>query len=204
MTDLKARVVIDCKDHLLGRLASVIAKELLNGTKIAAVRTENICISGSFMRNKIKYHYFLDKRKNTNPRAGPFHFRSPSKILWRTVRGMLPHKTKRGTAALKRLKVYEGVPPPFDQTKRVVVPEAYRAVRLRPGRKYTVLGRLSAEVGWKYRDVVARLENKRKIRSHAWYLRQKAIKAQHAKAAAQFAVKHPQLKASLVASGFLK
>lgn len=40
--------------------------------------------------------------------------RAPSKILWRTVRGMLPHKLKRGAEALDRLKVFEGVPPPYD------------------------------------------------------------------------------------------
>ena len=27
--------------------------------------------------------------RNTNPRQGPFHFRSPAKILWRTIRGMV-------------------------------------------------------------------------------------------------------------------
>ena len=203
MTDFKRRVVIDCKDHLLGRLASVIAKELLNGQKIVCVRTEAICISGSFLRNRIKYHYFLDKKKNTNPRAGPFHFRCPSKILWRTIRGMLPHKIHRGAQALQRLKVFEGVPPPYDKVKRSVVPEAFRPVRLAPGRKFTVLGRLSAEVGWKYRDVVTKLENKRKVRSHAWYLRTKALQAQKKKAVAEFEKTKPELKAALVASGFL-
>ncbi len=42
-------------------------------------------------------------------------FRAPSKILWRTVRGMLPHKLKRGAEALDRLKVFEGIPPPYDK-----------------------------------------------------------------------------------------
>ena len=37
--------------------------------------------------------------------GGPFHLRAPSRIFWRTVRGMLPHKTKRGAEALNRLKV---------------------------------------------------------------------------------------------------
>ena len=41
---------------------------------------------------------------------------------------MIPHKTKRGAAALARLKVYEGVPPPYDKTKRVVVPDALKCV----------------------------------------------------------------------------
>lgn len=41
------RIVVDCRGHLLGRLASKVAKELLNGQKIVAVRTEEIVISGS-------------------------------------------------------------------------------------------------------------------------------------------------------------
>jgi large subunit ribosomal protein L13Ae len=88
---------------------------------------------------------------------GPFHFRAPSRIFYKTVRGMIPHKTARGAAAMERLKVFEGVPPPYDKVKRVVVPQALRVLRLKPGRKYCTVGRLSHEVGWKYQDVVARL-----------------------------------------------
>lgn len=35
---------------------------------------------------------------------------------------MIPHKTARGAAALERLKVFEGVPPPYDKQKKMVVP----------------------------------------------------------------------------------
>lgn len=41
----------------------------------------------------------------TNPKRGPFHERSPAAILKRTVRGMLPYKTRRGAEALERLQV---------------------------------------------------------------------------------------------------
>ena len=59
--------VIDCKNHLLGRLASIIAKELLGGQRVVCVRCEEINISGSFYRNKLK---FLDKlRKCTNTKG---------------------------------------------------------------------------------------------------------------------------------------
>merc|ERR1739838_890762 len=98
-------VVIDCRDHLLGRLASVIAKELLNGQKVVAVRCEQINISGSFIRNKLKYGLYLRKRCNVNPQHGPFHYRRPGMMLHRVVRGMIPHKLSRGAAALERLKV---------------------------------------------------------------------------------------------------
>ena len=92
----------------------------------------------------------------THRLPGPFHFRAPSRIFYKTVRGMIPHKTARGAAAMERLKVFEGVPPPYDKKKRMVVPQALRVLRLKPGRKYCTVGRLSHEVGWKYKDVVER------------------------------------------------
>ncbi|KAA8497918.1 60S ribosomal protein L13a [Porphyridium purpureum] len=168
-------VVVDARAHLLGRLASIVAKELLCGQKVVVTRCEAIEMSGRFIRKKNKYLMFLRKRMNTNPSRGPFHFRAPSRIFWRTVRGMLPHKTERGQEALGRLKVFEGIPPPYDKMKRMVVPDALRVVRLAPRRKHCVLGRLSHEVGWKYQDVLARLETKRKVHSAAYYQRKKAL-----------------------------
>lgn len=79
-------------------------------------------------------------------------------MFWRTVRGMIPHKTARGAAALERLKVFEGIPAPYDHKKRVVVPQALRVLRLKPGRKYCTVGRLGHEFGWKYQDTVAKYE----------------------------------------------
>jgi hypothetical protein len=46
-------IVIDGKGHLLGRLASIISKQILSGQKIVVVRCEEINISGSFFRNKV-------------------------------------------------------------------------------------------------------------------------------------------------------
>ncbi|KAL4787665.1 AMP dependent synthetase and ligase [Aspergillus varians] len=183
MSSIDPVVVIDGKGHLLGRLASTVAKQLLNGQKIVVVRCEALNISGEFFRAKLKYHAYLRKITRFNPtRGGPFHFRAPSRIFYKAVRGMIPHKTARGAAALERLKVFEGVPPPYDKKKRVVVPQALRVLRLRPGRKYCTVGRLSHEVGWKYQDVVARLEERRKVKSSAYYERKKAARRQLAHA----------------------
>ncbi|CAI0436803.1 unnamed protein product [Linum tenue] len=148
------RVVVDARHHMLGRLASILAKELLNGQKVVVVRCEEICLSGGLVRQKMKYMRFLRKRMNTKPSHGPIHFRAPSKILWRTIRGMIPHKTKRGEAALARLKVYEGVPPPYDKVKRMVIPDALKVLRLQSGHKYCLLGKLSSEVGWNHYDTI--------------------------------------------------
>jgi len=183
MSSFEPVVVIDGKGHLLGRLASTVAKQLLNGQKIVVVRCEALNISGEFFRAKLKYHAYLRKMTRFNPtRGGPFHFRAPSRILYKAVRGMIPHKTPRGAAAMERLKVFEGVPPPYDKKKRVVVPQALRILRLRPGRKYCTVGRLSHEVGWKYQDVVSRLEERRKVKSKAYYERKKAARRNLAQA----------------------
>lgn len=169
---------------MLGRLASTVAKQLLNGQKIVVVRAEALNISGEFFRNKLKYHDYLRKATAFNKKRGPFHFRAPSRIFYKAVRGMISHKTARGKAALERLKVFEGVPPPYDKKKRVVVPHALRVLRLKPGRKYTTLGKLSSSVGWKFEDVVAKLEEKRKARSAEYYLKKKAYNAVVAKKSA--------------------
>lgn len=76
---------------------------------------------------------------------------------------------------MNRLKVYDGVPTPYDKEKRMVVPSALRVVRLKPGRKYCVLGRLSHEVGWKYKDVLETLEEKRKAKAAVYYEHKKKV-----------------------------
>ncbi|KQK13135.1 60S ribosomal protein L13a-4 [Brachypodium distachyon] len=169
------RVVVDARHHMLGRLASIVAKELLNGQRVVVVRCEEICMSGGLVRQKMKYLRFLRKRMNTKPSHGPIHFRAPAKILWRTIRGMIPHKTKRGEAALARLKAYEGVPPPYDRTKRMVIPDALKVLRLQAGHKYCLLGQLSKEVGWNYADTIRELEEKRKEKAKVAYDRRKQL-----------------------------
>ncbi|KIO31160.1 hypothetical protein M407DRAFT_241879 [Tulasnella calospora MUT 4182] len=167
-----APVIIDGKGHLLGRLAAIVAKQLLAGQKIIVVRCEEINISGSYMRNKLRYANFLHKRHIVNPKKlGPFHHRAPSRILHRTIRGMLPYRTNRGANAIERIKLYEGCPPPYDLKKKMVVPGALRVLRLKPGRKYCTVKRLSHDFGWGYRDVVDRLEEKRKIKAQAYHER---------------------------------
>merc|ERR1712179_853711 len=108
-------VVIDGRGHLMGRLASFVAKEALLGQKVVVVRCEELVISGSFIRNKLKLLMKRNKRMNTNPKKGPFHHRSPSDMFHRMIRGMLPHKHYRGSAAFQRVKCLEGIPEPFNK-----------------------------------------------------------------------------------------
>ena len=59
---------------------------------------------------------------------------------------MVPQKTKRGQAALDRLKCFEGIPAPYDTQKRMVIPDALKVLRLGAGHKNVTLGALSSTV----------------------------------------------------------
>ena len=48
---------------------------------------------------------------------------------------MLPHKLHRGKEALERFKAFEGIPPPYDKKKRLVIPAALKVLRLKQRRK---------------------------------------------------------------------
>ena len=106
---------------------------------------------------------------NHNPRRGFKHYRFPSKVFWKVVRGMLRHKTDKAAAALGRMKVFEGIPAPYDAKKRQCVPDAMKVIRLKNYRPFCVLGDLCASVGWNKKAIVEKLENKRKQRSLTYY-----------------------------------
>lgn len=95
---------------------------------------------------------------------------------------MVPHKTARGAAAMGRLKVFDGVPAPYDTMKRQVIPDAMRAVKLSSFRKFCVLGDLSHQVGWGNKELISSMEDKRKKRAENWH-KQRIAQANEARKA---------------------
>ncbi|KAJ1634771.1 ribosomal protein L13 domain-containing protein, partial [Pavlovales sp. CCMP2436] len=114
-------VIIDCRGHLLGRLASTVAKELLTGQRVVCVRAEEINITGSLYRNKLKYAEFMVKKTNTNPKRGPFHFRGPARMLHRAIRGMMRcsrRSARRATRPTPTSSASRSAPPPPPSRRR--------------------------------------------------------------------------------------
>jgi large subunit ribosomal protein L13 len=99
--------IIDAENAVLGRLASVTAKQLLKGEEIAILNAEKAIITGDPKQIVGKY---LARRRRGSPQHGPFFPRHPDTIVRRAVRGMIPYKTSRGRSAMKRLRIYIGVP----------------------------------------------------------------------------------------------
>lgn len=101
-----------------------------------------------------------------------------------------------------KTQVFEGVPPPYDKVKRMVVPNALRVLRLHPRRKFTDIGRLASEYGWKYGAVVKTLEEKRKEKARAFYENKLKGQAARRQAAASKSSELSEVNATLEAFGY--
>ena len=137
--------VYDAENQILGRLCSVIAKDLLNGEEVRVVNCEKAVISG---KPEMMVKEYLERRWRGDPIKGPFFPRTPDRIFRRTVRGMLPWKKAKGRKAFKRLKVYIGLPEEFKNKKLEKVKDA-DANKLKC--KYITLEELSLALGAKKR-----------------------------------------------------
>jgi len=104
-------------------------------------------------------------------------------MFWKTLRGMLPHKSPRGAAAMTRLRCFDGMPFPYDHKKRMVVPSALKVCRMKAYRKSCVMGDLAKLAGWTKGDLINQLEEKRKEKSQKFHERKVAISQAKAKAA---------------------
>jgi len=143
MSNVMDYIVVDASNHILGRLASFVAKKLLEGYRVFIVNAEKAVISCTSRESIVKeWKDFLEVGRY---RAGPLHPRRPDRILLRAVRGMLPYRTDRGRRAYKRLKVYIGFPEELKSYRVLEIPEA-KADKLRC--RFITLAELAKEIGW--------------------------------------------------------
>ena len=136
------RIIVDADGLILGRMASKVAKNLLNGNKVIILNAEKAIISGKKKSKVLEAKEFLEVG---SPKRGPFHYRRPDRILRKTVRGMLPIRQPKGKSAYKRLRVFLGIPREFEKNQMITLKEA-KASKLK-GPSLT-LGELAKEIGW--------------------------------------------------------
>jgi large subunit ribosomal protein L13 len=134
--------IINADGMILGRMASILATRLLAGEEIAVVNAEKAIISGTRAR---VFSIYRRKRERGSREGGPFFPRRPDHIVKRTIRGMVPYKKERGDDALKRVRVYVGVPKEF-LGKEMETLEAASAKRLGSPR-FVTLGTVSKFLG---------------------------------------------------------
>jgi len=143
-------VVIDATMHKLGRAASKIAKMLLNGVNVTVVNAEKAIITGKKQAILERYKFLISRRALVSPKRGTVWYpRRPERIFWYTIYRMLPRHNKRWKEALRRLRVYVGVPKELENVEKIELPEAVlKEPRNRSGKliRYMTLAELSKEL----------------------------------------------------------
>lgn len=139
-------LLVDAENMIFGRLASIVAKRLLNGERIVVINVEKAVLSGRKSSVLKDFKSFFEVKTLRNPVRGPKRDRFPDRLFRNAVRGMLPKHNSRGLAALRRLRVYIGCPEEFKGLKATHFREA-DASRL--GGSYIYLGDVAKELGWK-------------------------------------------------------
>ncbi|MFN4335973.1 MAG: 50S ribosomal protein L13 [Candidatus Nitrosocaldus sp.] len=138
-------IFVDATGHIAGRLCSYVAKLLLNGNYVVIVNAEKAFISGNRSSVIDEWQRFLEISSVVHPKHGPFHPRRPDNIIRRMVRGMLPRKRPKGISAMKRLRVYIGVPDEYAEMEFKVFDDA--KIR-KPESYYISIYDLARSIGW--------------------------------------------------------
>jgi large subunit ribosomal protein L13 len=141
-TTKKHPVLVNAEGLILGRMASKVAKRLLNGEEVTILNAEKAIISGKRKSKVAEAKEFLEVGA---PERGPFHYRRPDKIVKKTVRGMVPFKQPKGKNAFRKLKVFMGIPRDFENLQMITLDEA-KATKLRG--PHLTLAELAKEIGW--------------------------------------------------------
>jgi large subunit ribosomal protein L13 len=138
-------VYVDATNQIAGRLSSKVAKLLLSGNRVVVLNAEKALVSGSRTSVINQWKERLELSSRVNPIYGPIHPRRPDNILRRMVRGMVPRKKPKGATAMKRLRVYIGVPEAVSGAKLTKFEDTAAS---RPIPVYVTMGDLSKSLGW--------------------------------------------------------
>ena len=137
-------LILDAKNQILGRLASYIAKQAIEGNRVVVVNAEKAVISGRRSNIVEEAKRRLETRTLGTQSHAPVHERRPDLYLRRVVRGMLPWDKPKGRAAFHRVWVFMGIPEEYAGKDTAKVPKADASRLTSP---YVTLEDLATEIG---------------------------------------------------------
>jgi large subunit ribosomal protein L13 len=114
-------IVFDAENEVMGRVASVVAKEALQGNEVSVINCEKAFISGT--KDNIVKEFKEIRALNLNrPEKGPFISKDSEKIMRRKIRAMLPDfRVGRGRDAWKKIRCYKGIPENMQKEKIIKI-----------------------------------------------------------------------------------
>ncbi|ALU11639.1 50S ribosomal protein L13 [Ignicoccus islandicus DSM 13165] len=144
---MKRVVIVDGSNQILGRMASHVAKMLLDGYEVHVINAEKVVLSGEPKRVIEGYRILLNVKTHRNPYRNKIKRpRNPRALVKDAVKGMLPKDKKRGREALGRLRVYVGVPQLNVDAPIIKFPDADSS---RLSRKFITVGEVTRRLGWR-------------------------------------------------------
>jgi large subunit ribosomal protein L13 len=145
--DSESRLIyLDGTNQVLGRLASLVAKKLLCGYQVVVVNAEKIVLKASWSAIEKEWQTRFQLKSVINPfRYSPKRYVRPDTYFRRVIRGMLPWRKPKGKEALRRLRVYIGIPKHLENVSFIQYQEASGGT----GKQYVTLSRIALRFGWK-------------------------------------------------------
>ncbi|MCD6247760.1 MAG: 50S ribosomal protein L13 [Candidatus Diapherotrites archaeon] len=139
-------VVINADNLVLGRLASIVAERALKGERIDIVNAEKAIVIGH--KNSIieKWKRRIDLSAKGKPTKGPKFPKRPDRMLRKAIAGMLPTESIRGRKALKRVRVFVGIPEKLTNAEF----ETIKIAQYNGKEDALTLGELSKKLGGKW------------------------------------------------------
>jgi large subunit ribosomal protein L13 len=132
------KIIFDAENAIVGRLGSVVAKELLRGNEVVVVNSEKAILSGNKKRSVER---IMDlRKKGGSSQKGPKISKLPDRLLKRMIRGMLPWDRPRGREVYKsNLRCYVSVPTEIKQEEL----KNARKVSVKKPIKFTTIKQIS-------------------------------------------------------------
>ena len=105
----KETYVVDATNCKLGRLASRVAKLLMQGHRVFVINAEKAVITGKKKAIMERYLFLRSRKQLTSHKVVKVWYPTlPEGILRYTIMRMLPRKKPKGREAVHRLRVYRG------------------------------------------------------------------------------------------------
>ena len=100
-----SKIVYDGTDAVFGRLASLVAKDLLKGNDVDVLNCEKIIVSGD---KKLLAKKILAKKEmgSGGSLKGPKYPRVADRLVKRMIRGILPWDRMKGRDAYRKFRAY--------------------------------------------------------------------------------------------------
>ncbi len=137
--------IYNAEGIILGRLATIVAKDALLGEEVHVINCEKSIISGHKITT-VEHERERRLRKGYPLKSAKFS-RLPDRYVRRTIRGMVPWKFARGKDAFHRIQCHIGIPIGLKDKPAIILTK--ESAKKLPSLRYMTVGEVCKQLGGK-------------------------------------------------------